>query len=231
MKREISIFQSKLFGNKLLRIAKRQICRIPLVIYFNIFTVVFLSILSVYAKLESKGAGIDRLFSDPFDNAVPYVGWLTGISEILWCITIGICLFTFTLISQARYRSKSFLLASTIVMSLLFFDDRFRLTLMICAIFKGYIVVKALVYSVYGAILILYGIKFRKQIAKTPYLLLIVSFFLFIISSLADLSPITSVGVHAMLEDGTKLIGLINLTLYFWYVCRIELQKSIILDR
>ncbi|MEL7419549.1 MAG: hypothetical protein AAGK10_13375, partial [Cyanobacteria bacterium J06555_3] len=121
-----------------------------------------------------------------------------------------------------------FLGGSAVVMLLLFFDDRFRLTLLLCAFFGTCKLVKLSVYSLYGVLLVSYALLFKRTIRQTPYVPLLVSFFLFGFSSAIDITPISSRGIHAMLEDGTKLIGLINLTIYFWWVCQHEIKKNIV---
>jgi hypothetical protein len=77
----------------------------------------------------------------------------------------------------------------------------------------------------YGTLLVAYGKRFWYIISQTPYFPLLLAFFLFGFSSAADIAPINNRGLHAMLEDGTKLIGLINLTVYFWYLCYKEIKK------
>ena len=209
----------------LVDIGKKHLFPIPLLVWLNGLAIVALGSLSLYAKIQNKGEGIENLFSDPFHSTTYYFGWFTGISEILWCVAIAICLFTTFLLPQANHRAKSFFLASSLLMALLYFDDRFRLTLILVVFFGAYTKVKAIVYSIYGSLLVLYGWKFRQKISKTPYLPLLFSFFLFAFSSFIDITPMTSRGTHAMLEDGTKLIGLINLTLYFWYTCYREVKQ------
>ena len=211
----------------LISIGKKHLLPIPFLIWLNGLAIGVLGSLSIYAKIQNKGEGISNLFSDPFQIRTFYFGWFTGISEILWCVAIAICLFTACLLPKLNHRAKSFFFASSLLMTLLYFDDRFRLTLIIVVFFGAYTKVKAIVYSIYGSLLILYGWRFRKIISKTPYLPLLVSFFLFAFSSFIDITPMTSRGAHAMLEDGTKLIGLINLTLYFWYTCYTEVKQSL----
>jgi len=195
---------------------KQHFQSIPILIWSNALTILFLSLLSIYAKVKSKGAGIESLFSDPFYLSTFYLGWLTSISEILWCTAIALCLFTSFLLPQKSNRIfRGFLWGSSVVMLLLFLDDRFRLTLMLCAFFGTCKLVKVSVYGIYGLMLISYGFIFSRTIRQTPYVPLLVSFFLFGFSSAIDVAPISGRGIHAMLEDGTKLIGLINLTIYF----------------
>ena len=199
---------------------------IPILIWLNLITVILLSVLSFYARIKSKGTGIENLFSDPFYIGIFYLGWFTSISEIMWCASISVCLFSAILLPAGNRRFKIFLFVSSLIMLLLFLDDRFRLTLILCAFFGTCKIIKLGVYSVYGTVLILYGWLFRHTIRQTPYIPLLVSFCLFGFSSAIDVTPISSRGIHAMLEDGSKLIGLINLTIYFWWICQQEIQKN-----
>ncbi|MGB5632175.1 MAG: hypothetical protein WBM44_17665 [Waterburya sp.] len=206
---------------------KQHFESIPVLIWLNAITIVVLSLLSIYAKIKSKGTGIENLFSDPFYFGIFYLGWFTSISEILWCTAIAICLFSAFLLPKSSHRFQIFLGASALVMLLLFFDDRFRLTLVLCVFFSTCKLVKLSVYSLYGLLLLFYAWLFRYTIRQTPYIPLLVSFCLFGFSSAIDITPITSRGIHAMLEDGTKLVGLINLTIYFWWICQQEIKKNI----
>lgn len=201
---------------------------IPILIWLNALTIIVLSTLSVYAKIRRKGAGIENLFSDPFYFDTFYLGWFTSISEILWCTAIAICLFTLFLLPKYNRPFRIFLGGSAVIMLLLFFDDRFRFTLILCDFFRTCMAIKLGVYSIYGLLLISYAWLFRRTIGRTPYIPLLIAFGLFAFSSAIDVAPISSPGTHAMLEDGTKLIGLINLTFYFWWICQQEIKKSIV---
>lgn len=208
----------------LIILGKQHLSRIPLLITLNILAIFVLSVLGIYARIQGKERGLANLFSDPFSSHYFYVGWLTGISEIIWCIAIAVCLFTCTLLPKF-HRSQIFFLASGLLMTLLYIDDRFRLTLILSAFFGTYFKVKTVIYLMYGALLVAYGKRFWYIISQTPYFPLLLAFFLFGFSSAADIAPINNRGLHAMLEDGTKLIGLINLTVYFWYLCYREIKK------
>ena len=207
---------------------KQHFSRIPILIWLNAIAVITLSLLSIYARLRSKGASIESLFSDPFYIGIYYLGWFTSVSEIMWCSSIAICIFSGILLPSSNRQFKIFLFGSSLVMLLLFFDDRFRSTLILCAFFGTCKVVKLSVYSLYGLVLILYAWFFRHTIRKTPYIPLLISFCLFGFSSAIDITPISSRGVHAMLEDGTKLVGLINLTIYFWWICHQEIKQNLV---
>lgn len=207
--------------------SKQHFQSIPVLIWLNAIMIVVLSALSIYAKIKSKGASIESLFTDPFYSRMFYSGWLTSLSEILWCTAIAICLFSAFILPKSGRRFQIFLVASAMVMLLLFFDDRFRLTLILCVLFSTCKVVKISVYSLYGLLLISYAWLFRRTIRRTPYIPLLVSFCLFGFSSAIDITPISSRGIHAMLEDGSKLVGLMNLTIYFWCICQQEIKIKI----
>jgi hypothetical protein len=232
MKREINIFKLLCGIETFLKVAKQQASLTPLFVFSNAIAIISLTLLSLYAKVERKGTGIESLFSDPFNSGIPYLGWLTSISEIIWCAVISICVFTLIIISRNNQSlqingqetsSQKFLLVSILLMSLLYIDDRFRLTLILCHVAKANI--KSIIYLGYGSLLILYAKHWWYKIKMTPYLPLLICFFLFAFSSFIDVAPLHGRGVHAMLEDGPKLIGLINLVIYFWSICIAEIQK------
>ncbi|MGL5064392.1 MAG: hypothetical protein ACRC62_30770 [Microcoleus sp.] len=202
---------------------KKQFLAVPFLAIFNILTVLVLGGLAVYAKLKNKGDGIERLFSDPFNVWLPYEGILTGVSEIFWCASISICAFTFGVIRQKypRARTTAFLFVSALLLGVLFLDDRFRMTLILSA----WGISKKLIYLCYGLAILLYGLKFWRFIKTTAYLPLIAGFMLFAVSRLEDLYSADSQGLHAMLEDGTKLLALLNIALYFWYLCDRVISK------
>ena len=204
---------------------KKHFFTVPFLAVFNTLTILILAGLSVYAKLKNKGGGVERLFSDPFNFWFPYEGILTGISEIFWCIPVVICAFTFGVLRQKESQSRSalFLFFSALLLGVFFLDDRFRMTL----ILSGLGISKKLIYLCYGSAVFLYGVKFWRYIKTTPYLPLVVAFVLLAISRFEDILNSPSQGVHAMLEDGTKLLALLNLAMYFWHVCHQEIARHL----
>lgn len=203
---------------------KKQFTHVPFLVVFNTLTILMLGVLGVYAKLTHKGTGFDRLFSDPFNYGSPYEGILTGVSEVLWCVSVITCAFTFGLLRQtkARSRMEMFLLFSALLLGFLFIDDRFRITLILSTLGIS----KKLIYLCYGSLIFIYAIKFWSFIITTPYLPLLAAFMLFAISRLEDVFSGGSLGRHAMLEDGTKLLALVNLALYFWHICHQEIWRN-----
>ena len=210
---------------KSLELLKKHFFTVPLLAIFNTLTILTLAVLSVYAKLKNQGDGVERLFSDPFNFWFPYEGILTGVSEVLWCIPVAICAFTFGVLRQKEPQSRSaiFLFFSALLLGVFFLDDRFRMTLILSRLGIS----KKLIYLCYGSAVFLYGLKFWRYIKTTPYLPLVVAFVLFAISRFEDIVDLKSLGVHAMLEDGTKLLALLNLAMYFWHICHQELRRHL----
>ncbi|MEG4026656.1 MULTISPECIES: hypothetical protein [unclassified Microcoleus] len=204
---------------------KKHFFSVPFLAPFNILTVLILGGLSVYGKLNHQGDGVARLFRDPFNYVFPYEGLLTGVSEILWCIPVAICAFTFGVLRQKDPRSRAgiFLFFSALLMGVFFLDDRFRMTLILSTLGIS----KKLVYLCYGSAVFFYGVKFWRYIKTTPYLSLVAAFLLLAISRFADPLKLPSEGVHEILEDGIKLLALLNLAMYFWHVCHQEIWRHL----
>jgi hypothetical protein len=206
-----------------LEIVKKHFFALRFLATFNILTVLMLGGLSIYAKLTNQGDGVERLFSDPFNFWFPYEGILTGVSEVLLCVAVTICAFTFGVVRKqnSRSRSHSFLFFSALLLGVFFLDDRFRITLILSSLGVS----RKLIYLCYASGIFIYVFKFWRLIITTAYLPLIAAFLLLAISRLEDLFSVQSQGLHAMLEDGTKLLGLLNLALYFWHVCDREVWR------
>ncbi len=204
---------------------KKHFFGVPLLAFFNTLTILILGGLSVYAKLNNKGRGVERLFSDPFNFWFPYEGILTGVSEVLGCLSVAICAFTFGVLRQKAPGSRAaiFLFFSALLLGVIYLDDRFRMTLIMSRLGIS----KKLIYLCYGTAVFLYGVKFWRYIKTTPYVPLVVAVLLFAISRLEDILDTPNQGLHAMLEDGTKLLALLNLSLYFWHVCHQEIGRHL----
>lgn len=172
------------------------------------------------------GAVIERLFKEPFSIKYPYLGFLVLASEILWGATGAICLFTFVVLRHVSPTSlcQRFLLCSGLVTTLLVFDDTFRVTTWLSVTHS---VPKLLSYVVYGLAAIAIGITFHPTIRKTPYLLLALAGLLFCFSAGVDLLALPGQGMPAMLEDGSKLLGIINISLYYGIVCQTAILSQL----
>lgn len=205
----------------------KHLKKLSIFLWFNVFPITVLVVLSLYAKVGEKGEGIRRLFSEPFDPWYPYAGLFTGVSDILWCLSFGVCAFSFWVLQKAKPRLETlhFLLASTLFISLLFIDDRFRVHILL----EGFVgIPKTTTYTGYGIMAIAYIIAFWTYFKKSDSLPLVIAVFFFILSSVIDLIHVSGGGKQAMLEDGTKLIGNLNLAIYYWRVCYQEIWRRFV---
>ena len=190
----------------------------------NVITIIPFFLLTVYIKVSTilngyssgrtlrRSAGIElltTLFSEPY--TIPYEGILTEVSEIVWCFPIALCLFTASLLQ--RHQLRQYLICVGIFLGLLLLDDAFRITLILHFLLD---MPKGIMYGAYGIGAGAIALYFWRTIITTPYRLLLLASGLLIISAAADFLPISGIGTPIMLEDGTKLLGLVNLTLYIW---------------
>lgn len=187
------------------------------ILWCNSVAVLLFVALSLYVKLFDKGGQLVLLFEDPFLVGRAYIGTFSALSDLLWCATVIICLCSFGLLNTIRPGQKvnRFLLYSAIGTGVLLMDDAFRIHLILAKI--G--VPKILIYLVYGIAALSYVFVFWRTIRGTPYILLLLAAILFIVSAVVDTTPLPGKGSIAMLEDGTKLLGIINIVLYFRHVC------------
>lgn len=199
------------------------------IVWFNALTVILFLALSFYVKLFDKGGQLVLLFEDPFSAERPYIGTFSAVSDLLWSVAVTICLFSFGLLQAIRPGQKLnfFILCSAIATGVLLMDDAFRIHLIVASIGIS----KTIVYLVYGTAVLAYALTFWRIIRVTPYVLLLVAVVLFIISAMVDTTPLPGKGSVVMLEDGTKLLGIINIVLYFRHVCWQAVLEAINLSK
>lgn len=177
------------------------------------------------ARHPARAEFLRKLFEESFSSPEPYLGVLTSTSEILWCGAAVTCWLSYSLAGQLgqSYQTQRYLLFSAILLSLFLLDDTFRLTL-ILAVLVG--IPKLVMYGLYGGAVVAYVVSFWRKIITTPYLLLLLAVVLLVVSALADLLHLPGTGTPILMEDGTKLLGILNIGLYFYQVCREEILRS-----
>ncbi|NET31641.1 MAG: hypothetical protein F6K19_06525 [Cyanothece sp. SIO1E1] len=198
---------------------------IRLTIGLNSIIVLTLLLAAIYIKYGSllepeywrRAEDVVRMFSDCFTREQPLYSVLNNCTEILWASATSVCLFSWAIIKSLSrgIHIRRFLLYSFVLLLIWMIDDVFRVTL-ISNIFLGF--PKALSYSIYAAVLIGYYLHFRKHIMETSYYLLIIGSSLFVFSNMIDLSSWQGQALPIFLEEAMKLIGLANLTCYYWSI-------------
>jgi hypothetical protein len=222
--------QVKLFKNIMLK--KYLNVGHPIIVVNAAVVLLFLT-MALYVKLGhldgsagSRANMIKEMFAETFHSRL-HQGLLTTLSEILWCVAFTICLFGFSLLQQVQPERKVnlFVLCSAFIVGLFLMDDVFRLTLLLYS-YANF--PKAASYLFYGVATIGYGFIFRKVIRRTPYFLLAIGLSLLVISGIADLVHVRGDTTPIVLEDGSKLLGILNIVMYYWYTCRQQFAKLLL---
>lgn len=198
----------------------------PSFIWINGLTLGVLSAFGLYAMLTDKSYRFYLLFQKHYTGGPVYKSLFANFSLVMWCFTLAICLFCFGLTKSLKRRYDWFFLATAGVTAMLFLDEIQRLSLSL-RLDLG--TPKVLMYCLYAVVVVVYGWLFRHRIGRdTPFPLLIITAVLFVISAVADLfskGHAVSEAQFAMLEDGTKLVGVMNLLLYCWLVGQQEIRR------
>ncbi|MBD1860597.1 MULTISPECIES: hypothetical protein [Trichocoleus] len=198
------------------------------VLWINGLTLVLFLVLLTHAKVWGSPQEIEFLFHKADPTKQPHLGFLTLISNVLWGLPVAYCAFSLGLMKQIHPQGRldRFLLLSATGISIILIDEVYRITISLVTWFG---VSKVLIASLYGVAALGYIFSFRKRIHSTPYALLLAAISLVVISRVVDLLRIAAPGAPArmLLEDGTKLLGLVNLTLYWWLVCQQEVLRSL----
>lgn len=199
----------------------------PAVIWVNGVTLGILGVLGFYARASGKTYRFSELFVDPYSGGPFYRSLFTNFSEVMWCIALGICLFCFGLMRSLNRRYDWFFMATAFVIVMLLLDDLQRISLVLK---YGWGIPKVYMYAVYMGAIGIYTWVFRRRIIReTPFPLLLIMVGMFLISALSDVfgNAKTQPGRFALFEDGTKLLGLMNLVLYCWLVGQQEVKQLI----
>ena len=150
------------------------------------------------------------------------------VANALWGLSAAVCAFSSGLLRHLhpRHRVDWFLLGPAIGIAVILIDQIYRITI---SLVMNAGVPKVLLAMIYGIATLVYIVAFWRRLRTTPYLLLFAAVGLLIISRVVDLLKIAVPGAptRMLLEDGTKLLGLLNLALYWWLVSQQEVLRSL----
>lgn len=192
-------------------------------------------ILFVILKLQNR-IPVEYLTRDPLAIAKApfYWGAISNLGILVWCGAVVISWFSFKILQNLNIYSEfsRFFLFSGAITSILLLDDLFLLHE---ELFPYYLKIpEKLVYLGYGMLISLYLVKFRKTILKTEFILLVLAFGFFGLSVFLDLLPIADwfgSDNEYLLEDGTKMLGMVSWLAYFGRTCAEQIQQVIILEK
>jgi len=175
-----------------------------------------------------KGIPIGNLTRDPVAvGQLPvYTGFLSQIGIFFWVTAVAICLFCSAVLARLviRPRLKRFLLISALLTLLLALDELFMLHE---TVLPRLGIPERVVLSSYLLFFGLYFARYYRLIWRTEFLPLLMALFFFGVSLLIDQRPLTNPNLHYLVEDGTKLVGIISWMAYFFQVSLQALQRPI----
>ncbi|WP_156093073.1 hypothetical protein [Planktothrix serta] len=162
-----------------------------------------------------------------------YTGLISNFGILTWCFSWAICTFTFFLIKPRHNldkQIKNFIGLSGLISLWLMLDDLLMLHEQwlpyLLRISEDIVIVAELIWVIFHLI------YFRKIILKfTQFKILALALLLFIVSIFLDFLPIKIdyIGFKSdwffLLEDGSKLMGIITWCFYFCGVCYQQLIK------
>lgn len=185
-----------------------------------------------------SGVAIHHLTRDPsaITRTPFYFGLLSNIGVLLWCCSATVCFFSSIVLQKNINNSKefsSFLLFSGLITVLLLLDDFFLLHE---EVFPYYLnVPEKVVYTGYGIAILIYLLRFRTTIVKTEFLLLFFAFAFLGLSVNIDLLQqkfsLLETSLEALLEDGTKLLGIVSWCTYFVRLCIQQVRSTVLFQQ
>lgn len=166
-----------------------------------------------------KNVPIGRLTGDPVALAkgLPvYSGFLSQIGILFWSAAASVCFFCAKVLWRSRIDKglKRLLIASGVFTLCLALDDLFMLHETVLPL-AG--IPQNVVLASYVVITIAYLFAFRRTILETNFLLLVFSLSFFAISVALDVFKPFHYYL-AFFEEGSKLVGIIAWTVYFFGV-------------
>ena len=179
--------------------------------------ILFLAILFLLARRND--ILFEILSRDPIQtlNGKPYIGIISNIGIIFWCLTSAILLYSARILSLLKGPRKktSFLLITGLLTLLMLSDDLF---LIHDVVFPEYLNMDEKVIIVfYGLLFIAIFAYYREIILKTDYILLILAFSSLGSSVVTDIIDALGIDVAQLylIEDGLKFMGIIAWFAYF----------------
>ena len=156
---------------------------------------------------------LSRYTRDPlsqFEGASPFLGSLSNLGVLLWCAGAAISLFTAVLLARAPVQREAsrFFRAFGLLTAWLAADDLFLLHERLIPVWTG--LPQNLVYGIYVAGVALLLIVFGRQVLRSDFLLLLLALGFFVVSVLADMWLDRNFFWHHLIEDGSKLLGIVG---------------------
>lgn len=191
----------------------------------GINTLIVVGALAFIFGLDLLGSSVKGLFFPPCSATYPGAGFFFLTFQMLFYLSVMVCIFSFGLLTttQPGRPENQFVLSSGILTGGFLFNEVFRTHVHLGR--AG--VPKAAIAILYAIIAIAYLLTFRRAIKSTPYPLLIGGIVLLFLAFFIEALPIPHEGVGSLLEGIPKILSGINIALYFWFLCKGLILRSL----
>jgi hypothetical protein len=145
----------------------------------------------------------------------PFIGVLSNIGVLLWAFCAGVCFFASAVLRARAERQEwpAFFLFAGLITAVLLMDDLFLLHEKYIPRYLHF--GERIIFPLYAVMLLGYLIRFRNNLARTNYLLLLLALGMFGLSLAVDRLAETMLPWHHLFEDGFKLLGIVGWFGYF----------------
>ncbi|MEG4146637.1 hypothetical protein [Microcoleus sp. Pol12B5] len=191
------------------------------VVRLNCLSLLLVALLIFFTQLS--GLKVSDLFFQPYFSPHPNVALLTRTFQILCCVPVVVCTFTYGLAKtiQPCPNENRFILFSAFLTGGFLLNQTYRIHIYMIAI--G--IPKLGVSLLYAVILSSYGCFFRRELQLTPYQILLAGLGLLFFAIGVDALHLRNKILSSLLEGVPKLFSEINIAFYYWYVCKCFLKK------
>lgn len=194
-------------------------------IVFLLNTLAVLLVAVVSFALNGFGSSVKGLFFPPCLATYPGAGFFFLMFQMLFYCSVMVCVFSFGLLrtTQPNRPENQFILGSAIVTGFFLFNEVFRTHVHLGR--AGF--PKVTIVIIYAVAAAVYGLTFRRQIKSTPYFLLVSGVCLLFLAFFVEALRLKDEAISSLLEGIPKLLSGVNIALYFWFVCKGLILRSL----
>ena len=154
-----------------------------------------------------------------------YVGALSNVGALCWCTAVVVCLFSSALLRRAGAASANFLFWSGMLTTALLLDDLFLIHDGVMA--RELHIGDKKIYAAYFLAVCAYLYAFGRELLAREPRLLAIALALFGVSIATDLLWHEPRTLRYLLEDGSKLLGIITWAVMFVRITFDELSRVV----
>lgn len=191
--------------------------------WLNLSAIVVTIVLIVTTQFLGLSAG--ELFRHPTFSPNLTDGLLTHTFQILCVVPVVTCAFSFSLLNlmQPKHPQNRFIYYSAWIAGGFLVNEIFRIHIHLIEV--G--IPKLVTIAFYAFAVSWYGYTFRRSIRNTPYFVLILGLVCLATGITIDAVGLNNATLYALAEGIPKLLSEINIGLYFWWVCWMEVTRSL----